>query len=359
LENALRGKGTGWCTAEGSAYAHLQGGDFHVYFTKGDDDKFSQPRIAIRMANGQVAEVRGVNHRQELEPILVDIASSQYHSMPGGEKFDKKSGDMRKMTELTEKQEKSETFTKDDLVFLYEINGQIEGFGHDKDQRIEKLLKTRNHKEDASIMLDCRPEEIAWNQREIKPGTKAYIGPLFPGIFETNIEHICSKFPETPIRKFGLEIGGCTVEELVQQLHDNKVILVDNFEDKLHSQDFTTLKNPEQIDLVRLKVRNLFSDENTHTLNEIYRKAKEFGLELCPAEVGPDLRLKYMNQPMEELIYIATKQIAGRDGDLSLFSLGRWDERLYLGGYYWSYRTEKWKPDTELVFRLRKKDLKI
>lgn len=151
LENALRGKGTGWCTAEGSAYGHLQGGDFYVYYTKGPDGSFTEPRIAIRTENGQVAEVRGVNHRQELEPSFVDIATEQYHALPGGDKFDKKSQDMEKMTELVGKQEKGETFTKDELIFLYEINSKIEGFGYDKDPRIQNLISQRNKEEDARL----------------------------------------------------------------------------------------------------------------------------------------------------------------------------------------------------------------
>ena len=37
LESDLKGKGTGWCTAEGSAKSHLSEGDFLVFFTKGEN----------------------------------------------------------------------------------------------------------------------------------------------------------------------------------------------------------------------------------------------------------------------------------------------------------------------------------
>src|SRR3989344_387976 len=133
IEQDLRGKGTGWCTAEGSAYSHLQGGDFYVYYTRSTSGTYSEPRVAIRMDGDSVAEVRGVNHRQELEPALVDVATEKYHALPGGEKFDKKSQDMKHVTALVKKQEKGEQFTKDDLIFLYEIDTPIEGFGYEKD----------------------------------------------------------------------------------------------------------------------------------------------------------------------------------------------------------------------------------
>lgn len=174
LEQALKGKGTGWCTAEGSAYAHLEGGDFYVYFTRGTHGTYSEPRVAIRMENGQVAEVRGVNHRQELEPDLVDIAQAQYHSLPGGERFDKKSEDMKRMTALTLKQEKDEPFTKDDLRFLYEIDSSIEGFGYDRDPRIETLRGERNRKEDIITLCDCAPEHLATDFTDLTPTTEVF-----------------------------------------------------------------------------------------------------------------------------------------------------------------------------------------
>ncbi|MBI5798561.1 MAG: hypothetical protein HZB10_01350 [Candidatus Yonathbacteria bacterium] len=68
IEQDLRGKGTGWCTAEGSAYSHLQGGDFYVYFTRGTSGTYSEPRVAIRMEGDHVAEVRGVTTIRSLNP---------------------------------------------------------------------------------------------------------------------------------------------------------------------------------------------------------------------------------------------------------------------------------------------------
>ena len=175
LENALRGKGTGWCTAEGSAYSHLEHGDFYVYYSRGTKGAYSEPRIAIRMEGDSIAEVRGVNHRQELEPALVDIATEKYHALPGGEKFDKKSLDMKRMTELTKKQETNQPLTKDDLRFLYEVDTEIEGFGYDRDPRIDELLETRYRKADITTLADCAPEHLSTSFTELSLTTEVYV----------------------------------------------------------------------------------------------------------------------------------------------------------------------------------------
>ena len=216
LEGDLKSKGTGWCTAEGSASAHLEGGDFYVYYTKGTGDQYTEPRVAIRMEGDQVGEVRGVNQRQELEPELVDIAQNRYHELPGGEKYDKKASDMKYLTTIDKKVKASQDLTKDELVFLYEINTPIEGFGYKKDPRVDELVSQRNPKEDAPIVLECQPNEIAWSEQEINEYTKAYIGPLSKDIFikHANLEHIYTSFPEGRIRIDELEIGGKSVSEL-------------------------------------------------------------------------------------------------------------------------------------------------
>lgn len=287
LEDALRGKGTGWCTAEGSAYSQLQGGDFYVYYSRGTSGTYSEPRIAIRMEGDSVAEVRGVNHRQELEPALIDVAQAKYHSLPGGDRFDKKSEDMKHVTELVKKQEKSERFTKDDLTFLYELDAPIEGFGYEKDPRVAELRGTRDPKEDAPLVFDCAPEEIAWKQEDIHEKTKAYIGPLFAGVFDSGIERILTSFPEGNLPRYAVELG----------------------------------------------------------------IASKLGLDLCPAEVGPQLRLSYTGN---EWMYIAMKQITDRDGSPGVFYLHEDGGELELSASL-AEPDRRWIPAYRFVFRLRKK----
>ena len=147
-------------------------------------------------------------------------------------------------------------------------------------------------------------------------------------------------------------IGGRTAKELEQELRDKK-INIDYAQDMLRSKSFTTLKNPEQIELIRLKVRDL-GFKSGATTDEIYRKAEELGLELCPAEVGPNLRLQYVDQPLGEWFYIAMKQISDRDGNPYWFKLECSGDGLWLRGGWARPHARWWNPAVEFVFRLRK-----
>src|SRR3989338_1520341 len=67
---------------------------------------------------------------------------------------------------------------------------------------------------------------------------------------------------------------------------------------------------------------------------QIYGRANELGLDLCPAEVGPQLRLQYKDQPEEEHLIVAMNPIADSGGALELFFVERDDSGLWLCGYY-------------------------
>ncbi len=352
LENALRGKGTGWCTAEGSAPSQLQNGDFYVYFTKGSSGSYTEPRIAIRMQGEEIGEVRGVNHRQELEPVLIDTAMQKYHSLPGGEKFDKKSADMKKMTELAKKQEKKEAFTKDDLLFLYEVHDSIEGFGYEKDPRIEALKKTRNVEEDLPVIFECEPSQIAHNEKEINETTKVYIGAWGPEVFRKippSVAYLYESFPDRKIFKRTFELSTRTSKEYEEELINK------GFKISYWAQDILgkiePLKQKEEIDTVSFSVEQLGFPKGA-TFQEIYEKAKEFNLELCPPQIGPELRLSYTDQPNGEWLIIAMDPISDRGGAPDLFWVGRARSESWLDTAF-GRLSYKWSGDDRFVFRFR------
>ena len=56
------------------------------------------------------------------------------------------------------------------------------------------------------------------------------------------------------------------------------------------------------------------------TIENIYKKTKDkFNLDVCPLEVGLQLRIQYENQPLGEWLVIATELIRNSDGILKLF----------------------------------------
>jgi hypothetical protein len=61
--------------------------------------------------------------------------------------------------------------------------------------------------------------------------------------------------------------------------------------------------------------------ETESSLADVYKRARQVGLQLCPAEVGPQLRLDYRNQPRGEALTIAMEPIATYNGEPTILAL--------------------------------------
>ena len=355
LTVAIRGKGTGWCTAgENTARTQLQGGDFHLYRTLDDEGQPTIPRIAIRMEGQKIGEVRGIAKQQNLDPYMPDVLGEKLEEFPDKEAYLKKDRDMRVLTKIERKMSADEPLGKDDLRFLYEIDSKIEGFGYSKDPRIEELRSRRNPMEDAPVVLDCEPDQIAWTPEDITPDTKAYIGPLFPAatgrpsVFGlTNLEHVYTSFPEGRVERIKLEIGGRTQEEYEAELRQGGHRIFDYTQDIL--KKIPTSKEKRETELVRLKVEDLFGDEGAHTYKDIQDKARELGLDLAPAESGPALRLKLKDQPMGDWFAVGMEAITDRDGYPDVFGVSRDGGGSWLGSGG-GRPDDQWNPDNSFVF---------
>ncbi|MEK7194505.1 MAG: hypothetical protein AAB660_02350 [Patescibacteria group bacterium] len=359
LVASLQGHGTGWCTAgESTAQAQLQGGDFYVYYSNGSDGKPAVPRVAIRMDGSSIGEVRGIAPEQNLDPYVAPIVEQKLEEFPDGKAYQKKVADMKHLTEIDHKMQAGTLLDASELLFLYEVDSPIQGFGYSKDPRIEELRNQRNPELDMPVVFGCEPSQIAHNLGELRPDTRAYIGPLVPGIFDrlqaNNIEHVYTSFPEGKIRRQQVEIGGKTKEQLQNEMKQAGVNISSYAEDMMKSPNFTTLPVAQALDTVRLKVGDL-GLSGYPTTDQVYRKAQELGLELCPAEVGPHLRLQYTDQPMGEWFYVGMKQIADSRGRPRVFDLARDDDGLWLDGY-WARPDNRWDPLGGFVFGLRKSE---
>ncbi|MEE3342776.1 MAG: DUF4116 domain-containing protein [Bacilli bacterium] len=176
LYNSLQGQNTHWCTAGSRSMAMEQvcgnrsaylGGNFYVYYTKDDNGEYKVPRIAIRMNQNDIGEIKGVadeslnveegfeeiieNKLKTLKDINEDILAENM----------KKIDNMRKLTLLNQKNRRKEPFTKEDIAFLYEIYDRIETFGGSKDGRIKKIISTRNIQNDYDSLKD-RQDQVAF-----------------------------------------------------------------------------------------------------------------------------------------------------------------------------------------------------
>ena len=176
LFNDINGKGTGWCTAGGikTASNHINGGDFHVYYTKDREGNYTKPRIAIRMEGNQIAEIRGISENQNIEANMEKVVDKKLEEFPDRDKYKKKVKDMEMLTYIYTKHENKGELTKTDLRFLYEIDDKITGFGYARDPRIEELLQERNVRKDLTLVLDCKEKNISLTEEEALNGNIIY-----------------------------------------------------------------------------------------------------------------------------------------------------------------------------------------
>ncbi|QLY23957.1 hypothetical protein [Bdellovibrio sp. KM01] len=172
LVKSLEGRNTGWCTSgEATAQRQLSGGDFYVYYSKDGKGQSVLPRVAIRMDGDQIAEVRGVGKDQNLDSqiLATSIVSDKVNSFGDrGAAFLQKDADMKKLTAIEKKFRLGQALKKDELVFLREVERPIQGFGHQKDPRIDEILSNRDLKEDYVLIFDghYKKEEIALSAAE-------------------------------------------------------------------------------------------------------------------------------------------------------------------------------------------------
>lgn len=148
------------------------------------------------MANelGEIVEIRGIYSDQNLDPYIPKVVEEKLEKefKDQAKKYQQKLADTKKLTELMEKMKKKEPFTKEELMFLYEVyveeGGEIrfkkiKGFGYEPDPRIEELReyreKVRGIKKDLAFIFNCSEDEISLTKEEaLKGGIKVHYGDL-------------------------------------------------------------------------------------------------------------------------------------------------------------------------------------
>ncbi len=96
-----------------------------------------------------------------------------------------------------------------------------------------------------------------------------------------------------------------------------------------------------EVRVVRLTVAELGFEKGA-TASQIYRRAIQVGLKLCPSEVGPQLRLQYKDQPRNEHLHVAMEPLLNHGGNCRIFRLSSDVDGLWL-------RTDQGEPFTYWV----------
>lgn len=175
----IRGKYTGWCTERDTwAKDYLSKSDFHIFYTKDSEGKYTNPRITIRVIDNEVVEIRGIDPNQNVEFDMFDKLHEKMKEFDFSEDFFEKEVNMKYLTLIYKKSKKGIELDREELKFLYQIDKVINGFGNDIDPRINDIIKTRDIKKDLSIIFDVSKDEVALAKEELNDNTKVFFGTL-------------------------------------------------------------------------------------------------------------------------------------------------------------------------------------
>jgi hypothetical protein len=110
-----------------------------------------------------------------------------------------------------------------------------------------------------------------------------------------------------------------------------KIKIGDAADEILGRPAFSYARTKTEVELAVLSAADL-GVETESSLADIYKRARQLGLEMCPAEVGPQLRLDYRNQPLGEALDIAMEPVATYGGEPTILTLANWGTGLLLIG---------------------------
>jgi hypothetical protein len=172
-------------------------------------------------------------------------------------------------------------------------------------------------------------------------------------------ESLC---PICPAITRTIQVGGLTKSGLLEQLQRNAIALNESADRLFASDHFRTAATQYSVMTVELTVRDLGFPQGA-TIADIYARAGARGLGVCPLELGPHLRLQYLDQPEgywgqpdrqhqapSGSITIASEQLSADDDFPKGFYLRRIKGVLWLRGYR-SGPEHIWEPDDHFIFR--------
>lgn len=168
-------------------------------------------------------------------------------------------------------------------------------------------------------------------------------------------------YPDCHVVTRTVEVGGLTKEQLFSELQEN-AISMNEYEEQLFWDDrFITSERKYSLRTVELTVEELGFPEGA-TMPQLFERAHELGLALCSLELGPYLRLAYLEQhegDMKNLpqqgqapsgsITVASEIVSEDDNFPKGFYLRNSDGKLWLRGYL-ADDLHVWNPGDRFVF---------
>jgi hypothetical protein len=148
----------------------------------------------------------------------------------------------------------------------------------------------------------------------------------------------------TPVWMRRVSIGGTPKDELRSQLVRAGIRLNPMAEALFADPRFTVAPSRTEVDVSVCSVQSLGLFAGG-TFDQVVEAARRHGLSLCPPELGPHLRLQYVDQPEVNdvpvvpkrappgAIVVASAPLDERDETPKGFYLRRYDGALWLRGY--------------------------
>lgn len=175
-------------------------------------------------------------------------------------------------------------------------------------------------------------------------------------------------YPNCPFISRTVEVGGLTKSQLIQKLQHYSILINEYGERLLTDNKFTTSDTKYSLQTVELTVSNLGFPNGANT-TQIFKRASNLGLELCPLELGAHLRLEYLDQPEgfsdnplqrhqapSGSITIASEILTEDDDYPKGFYLRRINGILWLRGYLANH-LHVWNHDDHFIFCQPKKEM--
>lgn len=321
LVSSIRGYGTGWCTTgENVAQSELMFGGFYCYYSRDEKGQPCIPRIAISMKGSSIYEISGITYGQNIDRYMNKVLEEKLAEFPDGEAYYKKKRDMSFLTEIDTKTKAGIALTTEELKFLYEVDEPIKGFGILPDPRIGELISRRNLAADIPVVFGCDRTGIAHTIDEINKATQVYIGPLAPKIFRKiplHLKYIYTAFPEKKIAREDVLIGtDKEVATLETELRAKSLSIPRSVRHMAEELDFNG--NSGRVSLLWLTPADLGFTSPTN-LQELYEKAEEVGLDLCPPEAGIFLYAEHVRRQDNDHSFIAMPPLRNHENIPAIF----------------------------------------
>lgn len=156
-------------------------------------------------------------------------------------------------------------------------------------------------------------------------------------------------------------VGGMNKHALLAEFGTYGIKLNEAAQTLFAHEGFTTSESSYSVETAEITVGAL-GYSNGAAIAQIFDKAQDVGLSLCPLELGPHLRLQFLDQAEGSLgqppsrhrappgsLTIASRPLTEDDDVPKGFYLRRIDGVLWLRGYH-SGSEHLWSPEDHLIF---------